>query len=174
MDFVCTEPAMKEIVRAGFDPVFGARPLRRAIQKLIENPISSLIIEKKAQPGDTILVDYDGDNFLFNVERMDIDAPETAKHEVKSFKCDTCANEFTTEVLAHATPVCSKCASVKLTVVEKSDKKETEPKLDIDNNVDGQNNTKDEVKPKIAEKTPSIPPPPLDQPADPALQPIQS
>ena len=152
MDFVCTEAAEKEIVRAGFDPVFGARPLRRAIQKLVENPISSLIIEKKAQPGDTILVDYDGDNFLFNVERMDIDPADEQKHEIKSFKCDSCGNEFTTEVIPHATTICSKCASKKVTVVVKEEEK------------------KDETKKEES----AVPPLPPEEVQDQALQPQQS
>lgn len=43
----------------GFDPVYGARPLRRLIQTAIENPISIQIISKAFVSGDTILVDYD-------------------------------------------------------------------------------------------------------------------
>ncbi len=111
MDFVCTDIAQKEIVRSGFDPIFGARPLRRAIQKLIENPISALIIEKKAQAGDTILVDFDGDNLIFNVERVQIIESANVKRVEKRFTCENCSNTFNTEVIATSTPICKKCAS---------------------------------------------------------------
>lgn len=63
-----TDAAKEQIVIAGFDPVYGARPLRRAIQKLLENPISEMIIAKKAQDGDIILVDYT-DDFVFKTEK---------------------------------------------------------------------------------------------------------
>jgi len=42
------------IIKEGYDPKFGARPLRRAIQKLIENPLSNDILEGKFKPGDII------------------------------------------------------------------------------------------------------------------------
>lgn len=67
-----TDAAVKEIVRSGFDPVFGARPLRRAIQRLVENPISEMIIAQKVKPGDFIYVDWDGENFIFDVERTEV------------------------------------------------------------------------------------------------------
>ncbi|MEI6532671.1 MAG: hypothetical protein WCO06_02425 [Candidatus Roizmanbacteria bacterium] len=72
MGFAFTNTAIKEIVRSGFDPVYGARPLRRAIQKVVENPISSLIIEGKMTQGDIVTVDYDGDAFVFNIEKPDL------------------------------------------------------------------------------------------------------
>ncbi|MDD2486738.1 MAG: hypothetical protein PHX89_08925 [bacterium] len=48
----------------GFDPVYGARPLRRAIQKLVENPISGKIIRREIGPGDTIEVETDTEGKL--------------------------------------------------------------------------------------------------------------
>ena len=51
--------ALKEIAKVGFDPVFGARPLKRAIQQRIENPLSKLLLEGKFLPKDTIPVDVD-------------------------------------------------------------------------------------------------------------------
>ena len=135
MGFSQTETAVKEIVRNGFDPVYGARPLRRAIQKLIENPISTLIIEKKVKPGDQILVDFDGDNFVFNIEKTEmVSADQLKTQAVKSFLCETCGNHFKTEVVKNATTVCSKCASTKVQEVEEeksegvTDKKTEEKK----------------------------------------------
>lgn len=113
--FLSTEAAVKEIVRAGFDPIYGARPLRRAIQKLIENPISTMIIEGKVKAGDQILVDFDGENFVFNVEKVElVDTTMIKKEKVKSFLCETCAHRFQTEVVDTATTICSKCASKKV------------------------------------------------------------
>jgi ATPases with chaperone activity, ATP-binding subunit len=97
--FSYTDAAVKEIVLAGFYSIYGARPLRRAIQKLIENPISSLIIEGKVKAADQILVDFDGEGFVLNVEKVVlVDADKLNKQSVKkNFLCETCANKFTTE-----------------------------------------------------------------------------
>ncbi|MCS4511800.1 ATP-dependent chaperone ClpB [Xylophilus ampelinus] len=51
--------ALAEIAKVGFDPVFGARPLKRAIQQRIENPLSKLLLEGRFAPKDTIPVDVD-------------------------------------------------------------------------------------------------------------------
>jgi len=51
--------ALAELAKVGFDPVFGARPLRRAIQQRIENPLSKLLLEGKFMPKDVIPVDVD-------------------------------------------------------------------------------------------------------------------
>ncbi len=128
MGFIYTDAAIKEVVRSGFDPVYGARPLRRAIQKLIENPISTMIIEGKVKPGDQILVDFDGENFVFNVEKVElVDASKLPKQVRKNFLCEACGNRFTTDVLDSATPICSKCASKK--VQEFIEEKKDEQKL---------------------------------------------
>ncbi len=52
-----TDAARELLAEEGYDPVFGARPLRRTIQKLLENPISSAILRGEFAEGDTILVD---------------------------------------------------------------------------------------------------------------------
>ncbi|MDO8270113.1 MAG: ATP-dependent Clp protease ATP-binding subunit [Candidatus Levybacteria bacterium] len=54
-----SDKALERLGNEGFDPVYGARPLRRLIQSAIENPISIEIIGQKFVPGDTIKVDYD-------------------------------------------------------------------------------------------------------------------
>jgi ATP-dependent Clp protease ATP-binding subunit ClpB len=51
--------ALAEIAKVGFDPVFGARPLKRAIQQRIENPVAKLILQGKFGPKDVIPVDVD-------------------------------------------------------------------------------------------------------------------
>ena len=54
-----SKAALKELAKVGFDPVFGARPLKRAIQQRIENPLSKLLLEGKFLPKSTIPVDVD-------------------------------------------------------------------------------------------------------------------
>ncbi len=113
--FMYTEAAVKEVVREGFDPIYGARPLRRAIQKLIENPISTLIIEKKVKAGNQIQVDFDGESFIFNIEKVELVPEDTLKKKtIKNFFCETCGNHFMTMVLKNSTPICSQCASIKV------------------------------------------------------------
>jgi len=57
--------ALAELAKVGFDPVFGARPLKRAIQARIENPVSKLILQGKFGPKDVIPVDVEGGAFSF-------------------------------------------------------------------------------------------------------------
>ena len=54
-----SEAAIGELAKVGFDPVFGARPLKRAIQQRIENPLSRLLLEGRFPPKSTIQVDVD-------------------------------------------------------------------------------------------------------------------
>ena len=51
--------ALAELAKVGFDPVFGARPLKRAIQQRIENPLSTLLLEGRFAPKDVVPVDVD-------------------------------------------------------------------------------------------------------------------
>jgi ATP-dependent Clp protease ATP-binding subunit ClpB len=66
MDIEFTEAAVSELAKAGFDPVYGARPLKRAIQHQVENPLSKAILEGKFGPKDTIRVDAKGGVFSFD------------------------------------------------------------------------------------------------------------
>ncbi len=59
------DAAVVEIAKAGFDPVYGARPLKRAIQSQIENPLAKAILEGRFAPGDTIRVDYRSGRMTF-------------------------------------------------------------------------------------------------------------
>ncbi|MBE7939966.1 MULTISPECIES: ATP-dependent chaperone ClpB [Ramlibacter] len=54
-----TPAALEELAKVGFDPVFGARPLKRAIQQRIENPLSRLILEGRFAPKSQIRVEVD-------------------------------------------------------------------------------------------------------------------
>lgn len=55
-----TEPAVDNIAERGYDPVYGARPLKRYIQKTVETLCARLILEGGVNPGDTILIDVNG------------------------------------------------------------------------------------------------------------------
>ena len=57
--------ALAELAKVGFDPAFGARPLKRAIQQRIENPVAKLILEGKFGPKDVIPVDVQDGEFFF-------------------------------------------------------------------------------------------------------------
>jgi ATP-dependent Clp protease ATP-binding subunit ClpB len=61
--------ALAEIAKVGFDPAFGARPLKRAIQHRIENPVARLILEGKFGPKDVVPVEVD-DNGDFSFDRV--------------------------------------------------------------------------------------------------------
>ena len=60
-----SDAALAELAREGFDPVFGARPLKRSIQQQLENPIAKLILEGKFGPKDVVPVDWRDGKFVF-------------------------------------------------------------------------------------------------------------
>ena len=60
-----TDPAMERLASEGYEPQFGARPLKRVIQQRIENPIASRILAGEYAEGDTITIDSAGDQFVF-------------------------------------------------------------------------------------------------------------
>jgi len=63
-----TDAAMDELAEVGFDPVYGARPLKRAIQHEIENPLAQKILAGEFLPGDTIVVDWRDSKMVFERE----------------------------------------------------------------------------------------------------------
>jgi ATP-dependent Clp protease ATP-binding subunit ClpC len=60
-----TEAAKEALVREGYDPVFGARPLRRVIERRIANPLSKRILAGEFDEGDTALVGYENGEYTF-------------------------------------------------------------------------------------------------------------
>ena len=64
-----TDAAVDEIAKVGFDPLYGARPLKRAVQDRSENGVARLLLEGKAAPKDTIVVGAEGEDFTFNVKK---------------------------------------------------------------------------------------------------------
>lgn len=66
MGLQVSEDALQKIAEAGFDPVYGARPLKRAIQQEIENVLSKLILQGKFGPKDMIMIDAKDHELVFN------------------------------------------------------------------------------------------------------------
>ena len=65
MNLELTDAARDKIAETGFDPVYGARPLKRAIQQRVENPLAQEILAGRFGPGDTITIDVEGDELGF-------------------------------------------------------------------------------------------------------------
>ena len=61
-----TESALDLLAQAGFDPVYGARPLKRAIQQQVENPLAQQILASKFMPGDTVMVEVANGKLTFS------------------------------------------------------------------------------------------------------------
>jgi len=59
LEMQVSDAALAELAKVGFDPVFGARPLKRAIQQRIENPLSKLLLEGRFPPKSRIVVSVD-------------------------------------------------------------------------------------------------------------------
>jgi ATP-dependent Clp protease ATP-binding subunit ClpB len=64
IELVVTKEAEQALAREGFDPAFGARPLKRVIQREIGDRLAMLLLEGKAADGDTVHVDADADGTL--------------------------------------------------------------------------------------------------------------
>ncbi|MFM7089098.1 MAG: ATP-dependent Clp protease ATP-binding subunit [Candidatus Paceibacterota bacterium] len=61
-----TAQAKQQLAKIGFDPSMGARPLRRTVQREIEDNLSELILNGELRNGHIMVVDYNGENFIFN------------------------------------------------------------------------------------------------------------
>jgi ATP-dependent Clp protease ATP-binding subunit ClpB len=68
LSIILTPEAMKLITEVGYDPIYGARPLKRSIQQEIENPLASLLLEGKFLPNDVIKVHKKDDCLVFDQE----------------------------------------------------------------------------------------------------------
>ena len=64
-----SEAALAELAKVGFDPVYGARPLKRAIQSELENPLAKAILEGRFAPKDTIVADWRGGKMVFEKKK---------------------------------------------------------------------------------------------------------
>ncbi|MYM64602.1 ATP-dependent chaperone ClpB [Pseudomaricurvus sp. HS19] len=66
LGFEVDESAMSKLAEVGYDPVYGARPLKRAIQQYIENPLAQDVLAGKFAPGDTIHAKLEGDRIVMS------------------------------------------------------------------------------------------------------------
>ncbi|HTB94912.1 MAG TPA: ATP-dependent chaperone ClpB [Candidatus Sulfotelmatobacter sp.] len=73
-----TPAATEVLLREGYDPAYGARPLRRTIQRLIQDPLALQILEGKVLPGDRLRVDRDGQKEAMRFERVEAKQPAAA------------------------------------------------------------------------------------------------
>jgi ATP-dependent Clp protease ATP-binding subunit ClpB len=71
-----TDAAKEVLAEAGWDPTYGARPLKRALQRLVENPLAQRLLEGEFAEGDTIRVDAENGELVF--ERAEAPTPATA------------------------------------------------------------------------------------------------
>jgi ATP-dependent Clp protease ATP-binding subunit ClpB len=65
LDLAFSERAREALADEGFDPIYGARPLRRTIQRRIQDPLALQLLGGTFKTGDTVYVDYDGDSYVF-------------------------------------------------------------------------------------------------------------
>lgn len=118
------------LAEVGFDPVFGARPLRRTIQRLVENQISSLLIKGEAVSGSRIIVDYDMNELVFKVEKPKVAVPEKSQEKSSSpdestadranqqgkqmmvYTCKNCGNTWQSDQEIESQVSCPNCASM--------------------------------------------------------------
>ncbi len=68
IEIVVTDKAKEIIAQEGFDPVYGARPLKRAVQELIEDRLAEMILEGTVKDGDKVIFDASGDTLTARVE----------------------------------------------------------------------------------------------------------
>ncbi len=73
------EPAKDFLIEKGYDPQYGARPMRRAVEKYIEDPIAEEILRGSIKPGANVLVKRDGEKLSFTSDSPKTDEPQVAK-----------------------------------------------------------------------------------------------
>ena len=61
-----TDAAKRQLADEGFDPAYGARPLKRVIQQRLANHLATALLDGRVAPGQEVLIDWDGDEFTFN------------------------------------------------------------------------------------------------------------
>jgi ATP-dependent Clp protease ATP-binding subunit ClpA len=73
-----TPAAQELLLREGYDPAYGARPLRRTIQRMIQDPLALQILEGKVLPGEHVRVDRDGQKDAMRFDRVAPKQPASA------------------------------------------------------------------------------------------------
>ena len=65
LEIELTKKAKAWLAKKGYDPMYGARPLRRAIERYVENPLSTKVLRGEFSPGDTVMVSLKDYNLIF-------------------------------------------------------------------------------------------------------------
>jgi ATP-dependent Clp protease ATP-binding subunit ClpA len=80
-----TPAARALIAREGHDPAFGARPLKRTIQRLVENPFARALLEGQFRPGDHVIADADviGGTLVFSTDRASVAVETNARRDAR-------------------------------------------------------------------------------------------
>jgi len=71
IDFEVSESVKDLVCKEGYDPTYGARPLRRAIVNLIENPLAEALLAEKCKEGDTVFIDLDANGNTLVINQLD-------------------------------------------------------------------------------------------------------
>jgi ATP-dependent Clp protease ATP-binding subunit ClpB len=74
ISLVLEDSARALLAREGYDPLYGARPLKRAIQTLVQNPLASKLLRGEVMPGQTVRVSAEGDEMRFSAETAAVTA----------------------------------------------------------------------------------------------------
>jgi ATP-dependent Clp protease ATP-binding subunit ClpC len=69
MSVTVSDSAKEKLIALGWDPTMGARPLRRAVQQNVEDPLSERILQGELNPGQHVEVDFDGVEFTFTTNK---------------------------------------------------------------------------------------------------------
>jgi ATP-dependent Clp protease ATP-binding subunit ClpC len=78
-----TDAAKELMVEKGYDPTMGARPLRRAIQRFIEDPLADFVLARNLKPGSTVLVDHIEGNEEISLQLIDpVDVPDAPPEDL--------------------------------------------------------------------------------------------
>ena len=75
LEMEMTDKAKSWLVKVGFDPLFGARPLRRAVERYVENQLSSKMLRGEFNEGDKVVVDLVDDALTFTIKTAEAVAP---------------------------------------------------------------------------------------------------
>jgi ATP-dependent Clp protease ATP-binding subunit ClpC len=65
IEIVLDEPAHEFVINKGYDPTYGARPMRRAVEKYLEDPLAEELLKGTVKAGDIVEVTVDGDKLAF-------------------------------------------------------------------------------------------------------------
>ncbi|MCS7093092.1 MAG: ATP-dependent Clp protease ATP-binding subunit [Patescibacteria group bacterium] len=111
------EEVIETLVQLGFDPVYGARPLKRTIQRYVEDPLSNLIVTGKIEKGSLVSIRAKKGEFIFDIDRNKVNFGN-----VRDYCCRKCYFEFSQEEIKNSTVICPKCASKEILILRDSNR----------------------------------------------------